>query len=691
MDAIDHPPPLGKGHVSWLLAIVVGAAVLILPGLGDASLIGDEITVATIGPESIPEILRLTFVDIIDPAYGRNRPLFNLLVHASMKVVDDLETATRLPSAIAGLLGVLAMFRLGRKLASVRTGLVAAALFGAAHGQVWASRSATAYAWMVLCVILALTAALDALRAGRARDWARLGAWCALGYYFHPVMAFASLGILPGALLVVWTPQRWSARRVTTTRKGQTLACLGTGALLMLPAFWCIGWLLWWSYGSPPEAAPYDPHFMSTGRPKISFEHEQYRLVREIVSFVGTGTAVGFVVVAGLALIGLGLTFASGARGFAWLALATFAIPTGMLLTVPFAHGFGARYLIFWLPLSIVLAARGLTGAVDGIGRGARWSPALLIGATLALAASNAPHWYARDPRVPMRDWSAIAAALERTTQGRTIVLVGSAGTPYPTPDPAGRRELGLYLDEPDRFTTCTPGARATDVWREARDDLRERDELVALALDGEQLEFEPWRADPHLDVEPVPGGWLFSFDDRSLPVFERQARLLVALAHSGTCLADAGAMFNAAFDAMVTRSEACPVPELFDVITAWEAQLDPLEAVPFRAAFAQRFIGIDERLRDCPPDVRQRVLRYPRRRRTALANASARAALMAKEAGDLPQAVDLALRAMHYERYDRNLLTTLEEACREAGLTAEIERLEAAWSRARGERAESE
>ena len=41
--------------------------------------------------------------------------------------------------------------------------------------------------------------------------------------------------------------------------------------------------------------------------------------------------------------------------------------------------------------------------------------------------------------------------------------------------------------------------------------DLRESDELVALALDGEQFPFEPSRTDETLEVAELPGGWLFA------------------------------------------------------------------------------------------------------------------------------------------------------------------------------------
>ena len=678
--------PLNGWERLTLLAIAVASAGLILYQLGTASLIGDEITVAYIGPESIPEILRLTFVDIIDPAYGRNRPLFNLLVHAALKLVDDLETAARLPSASAGILGVLLLFRLARRVAPKRVALAAAALFGASHGQLWASRSATAYAPMVVCVILALTAAADALRTGRASAWARTGAWCAIGYYFHPVMAFASLSILGGSLFALWAPATLTARPSEQTRFRPTLACLGTGLVLMLPALWCIGWLVWWSYGAPPEAAPYDPNFMDTGRPTISFEHQDYRLVREITAFLGSGTSLGFGVIAALCVLGLAALFSTRTRSFAWLALAILTVPIAMLLSVPFAHGFGARYLIFLLPLIVLLAARGLATVIDVASHGARWSAPALTLATLALAAANGPHWYARDPRVPVRDWNTIASEVEQRTTGRTIVLIGSAGTAAPTPDPAGRRELALYFENAERFTTCTPGARSTQVWADALASLRESDELVALALDGELFEFEPWRADRAIEVSTLPGGWLLSSSDRAAPAPERLARLLIALAQSGVSLSDAGTMMIEAYRALWSLPSECPSLELFDTITAWEQALDPLAGVPFRASFARELRGVKERAKTCPPALLAGLRRYVERRGRALGNACARATLMARDAGDLRQAVEFALCSTSHGRYDTQVLNSLIELCGEAEMADEIDQLEHALGERRAQ-----
>lgn len=671
----------------WLAfaSILAGTAALVLYGLGEPSLLGDEITVAYIGPESIGEILRLTFVDIVDPAYGRNRPLFNLLVHASMRVVDDLETATRLPSAIAAVLCVAALFRWTRKVAGVRVALVAAALFGGSHALVWAGRSATAYAWMLLCVILALEAATDALATDRRGPWIRLGAACALGYYFHPVMAFASLPILGGALLARWAPARLSGRVSPDPAGGgrgrNTLACLATGTVLMLPALWCIGWLLWWSYGVAPEAAPYDPHFMNTGRPVVSFEHEEYRLVREILAFLGPGSVAGFALVGALALLGIAASFRGSARPFAWVALATIAVPVTLLATVPFAHGFGARYLIFLLPVIVAAAARGLVAALAALTSRApaSASTALLLVATLALVAANAPHWYRRDPRVPARDWRTIASELEARSDAETLVLVSSGGLDHATPDPAGRRELGLYLSAPERVTTCSAGALATAVFDEARADLTDDTVLCGLILDGEQAPFEPWTGDDALEVTPLPGGYLLSFQGGSEPVFERLARLLIALARSGASLPDAGAMMGRAFDALWDLPGGCPSLELFEAITSWDAELDPVDAIPFRVSFAERLLAMDRRLGACPPEVRVTLARYPRERQTELSNACARAALIALEDGAYEAAVDFALRARRLDGSTERALAQVAEACRAAGADGAAERAEAA------------
>jgi 4-amino-4-deoxy-L-arabinose transferase-like glycosyltransferase len=100
-----------------LPAIMLLGAVLRFYGLGFQSLWGGELASWNLGEGDT--ILRV-FQD------GTQPPLYFLILHFSQWIFGDLEWALRAPSAVAGWLCIPATYLLGKKLNSVREGIMAA-------------------------------------------------------------------------------------------------------------------------------------------------------------------------------------------------------------------------------------------------------------------------------------------------------------------------------------------------------------------------------------------------------------------------------------------------------------------------------------------------------------------------------------------------------------------------------------
>ena len=81
-------------------------------------------------------------------------PAYPVLIYFVEKNVGDLEIALRLPSAVAGMLSIIAMFFLAKQLYTVREGVIAAGLMAFSYQPIYYSQEARAYSLLLLFAIL---------------------------------------------------------------------------------------------------------------------------------------------------------------------------------------------------------------------------------------------------------------------------------------------------------------------------------------------------------------------------------------------------------------------------------------------------------------------------------------------------------------------------------------------------------
>ena len=238
--------PAAAGALLFALALA-----LRLYRLGAQSLWLDEGgTWATVTQRGWGALLR----DLVSPnaAY----PLYHLVLKGWVGLAGDAEWALRLPSALAGAAGVVAVFFAARELARATTGdegptafsrvrargvvpepaaddarqaanlqpFVAALLFAAAPFALWQSQDAKAYSLLTLMAALLLWALLRALRTAARRDWLLLAGVAGASLLVHRL---ALLAVLAALLVVVLL---WPWRRAGVPGAARWLLLLGVAA-----------------------------------------------------------------------------------------------------------------------------------------------------------------------------------------------------------------------------------------------------------------------------------------------------------------------------------------------------------------------------------------------------------------------------------------------------------------------------
>lgn len=207
-------PWLGLG------AIVVLAAALRLPTLGDQSLWFDESATHVVVDGSFGDM-----VDGINDLEG-SPPLFYVLEWIFAKVFGTGETALRLLPALAGIALVPVVFAIGRRLANDRAGLIAALLAATSPVLVWFSQEARNYSLVVLLVALTAALALRFDQTGDRRAYHGTAAVSVLAVATHYFAAFLTV---PLAVWLFRHPDRPKGAQ------GFSLAALPVAGLALLP------------------------------------------------------------------------------------------------------------------------------------------------------------------------------------------------------------------------------------------------------------------------------------------------------------------------------------------------------------------------------------------------------------------------------------------------------------------------
>jgi len=139
-----------RAPLGWLLAaIVLAGAAFRFYGLDVQSLWNDELAswLQSAYP-TLGEVIRLGVAPDTHP------PGYQVGLWFVERWIGDSETALRLPSAVAGVGAILAMYWLGARLYTRREGIIAAAITAFSYQPIYYSQEARAYVFLFLFAIL---------------------------------------------------------------------------------------------------------------------------------------------------------------------------------------------------------------------------------------------------------------------------------------------------------------------------------------------------------------------------------------------------------------------------------------------------------------------------------------------------------------------------------------------------------
>ena len=161
-DTNSEDPDIPRGHVlCWLCLILLAGFALRVWHLDHESLWIDEAFSVWVGWQ--PVVPALNWLARID----QHPPLYYLLLHFWMRIGDD-PYSVRLLSALVSTLNVPVLYRLARRLAGWRVGLLAATLLAFSPFHVQFAQEARMYALLCLEATFLVWAVVVLLRDGRA-------------------------------------------------------------------------------------------------------------------------------------------------------------------------------------------------------------------------------------------------------------------------------------------------------------------------------------------------------------------------------------------------------------------------------------------------------------------------------------------------------------------------------------------
>jgi hypothetical protein len=344
-------------------------------------------------------------------------PFYFAVLWVDVRVFGFGELAVRLPSIVAGVLLVPALYAAGRELYDRRAGLAAAALGVFAPQLVWYAQEARMYAFFMLFAVLAVWAQARILRYGRARDWALYTAVAAAliwtQYFAVLLIAAQQLAFVAAA----WR-NRPARRRLLRGWAVSAAAFVLLVAPLLPFAYhqFAVNQASGRGFGSTPSQAggaiagethPSLYAFLANGVWAIWGYHADATMI-DLVALWPLGMLLA------LFLLGRGWSRASSLlTGLAFL-------PAAVLFAVGQQKSdlFDLRYFIGAVPLLLLLAGRGLSGFTSSLGP--RLGLAAVVGASLIAGLVDQQ---ANNDNPRRYDFRAAIHAIEASARPGAIVL----------------------------------------------------------------------------------------------------------------------------------------------------------------------------------------------------------------------------------------------------------------------------
>lgn len=415
---------------SLLLAIFLAGMALRLHRLDAKTLWTDEMITA-VRAQSEPRSLIGSIAS--GEGAGVQLPLTYIVTHFFVRLLGDTEFVLRLQAVLFGSLSVLLTYRIGKILFTVRGGLIGAFLLAVNAHHVRYSQEARHYALIVFLALLSLIFLLKALEGKQKSLWIGFILCTSFGLYNH---YFAYLLLPAEVVLAAWVIfEEWiSFRRqdahLIERRPSSRLSSPARQAMMFIVSLGLVGMsLLPWI----PTLQAQLPRQMSSEAVGVSTESLQASLDLLFGVLASYSGAEGALLLLWLALVMSGL--ASSEPKYIIMLLLWMGVPFTFLAVAEPAHFVHPRYVLFILPLFLLVVAKGLSTVATLVHRFLR-SPranrravALLVSAVGAgiLASFNVVslrrHYAEQRP-----DWRSAAEYLKENFAPGQLILADGEG-----------------------------------------------------------------------------------------------------------------------------------------------------------------------------------------------------------------------------------------------------------------------
>ena len=422
---------IGRAETAVLGAIVVIGALLRCIRL-DSDLWLDE--VATL------RYLRLPFPRVFWTYLSPNQHLlYSVLGNASEKLFGESAWSVRLPAVLLGILGIVAMWRFVREIASAGEALVASSLLAVSYHHIWFSQDARGYSGMIFFSLVGSLCFIRALRGGAAIDWIGFVVSMVLGIAILQNTAFVLAGQIAAFAIVSIAGWRRTARgevlRVVLAAGWIGAASLAVHALVL------------------PQIVSF---FLHADRTALGWTNP-FEFASVFMSGLRAGLSIFAIVLAGLLGVSGIVSFWRSDR----LVTLMLVLPPvfNVAALVVLRVGAYPRSFLYILPAALLFAIRGAIVVARAAGRGrvriVKVMAAILIAGYFAGSIAMLPRLY----RYPKQDYrGALQYAREHRQAGDRIAAIGGAATAY-------REYYAPDLDFPPDAASLASLRSASRVW----------------------------------------------------------------------------------------------------------------------------------------------------------------------------------------------------------------------------------
>jgi 4-amino-4-deoxy-L-arabinose transferase-like glycosyltransferase len=433
-----------------LVALVLLGMALRLYDLDADSLWLDEILTAERVQLDIPSLLRMLSSGAGGTA-ATQAPLTYVLTHACTSLLGHNEFTLRFQAMLLGTLSILLIYKLGVMLWSPTTGLLGAFLLAINAHHVEMSQEARHYGLMMFLALLSLIFLVRALRTSQARDWIGFVLCTSLTLYTHYFALLLVAGeALVGALCLAgrWLASRRERGRSPTDAASHPLP----GPLRQTASFVASLTVLGLSF------LPWVPVVANLASRQGGAQAFQLSVetLRASLDFLWTvlttySAGRGATLLVWIVLLLLGLATAN--RRQLSLVLPVVAMPFLFVAVTAPEHAYRAKYVIFLLPLYLLLVGQGtstlsplLARLGQRVGRHLSLPTPVLAALSVVLFSTLAAQPLSAHYTSEKNDWRSAAQFLAAELQPGDVILADGDG--YELPDHRRVvRCLPYYLD----------------------------------------------------------------------------------------------------------------------------------------------------------------------------------------------------------------------------------------------------